>query len=61
MQFPAEMICQSPVIVVNAEVGGANLAHPQLLLLVAARRHRVAVLLLRLQLLFPQIVNLKRH
>ena len=52
------MISQPPVVVVDAEVGGAHLTHPELLLLVGAGRHGVPVLLLRLHLLLPQVLHL---
>ena len=52
------MVRQPPVVVVDAEVGGAHLTHPQLLLLVGAGWHGVPVLLLRLHLLLPQVLHL---
>ena len=44
MQLAAEVVSQSPIIVVDTKVGWAHLTHPQLLLLVAGRRHWVAIL-----------------
>ena len=52
------MICQPPVIIVDAEISRANLADSQLLLLVGAGRHGVPVLLLRLNLPLPQVLHL---
>lgn len=47
MKLPTEMVSQAAVVVMEAEVGGAHLAHPQLLLLEAGSRHGVSVLLLK--------------
>ena len=46
VQLAAEVVGQTAVVVVDAQVGAAHLAHAQLLLLVARRRHRVAVVVL---------------
>jgi len=47
------MISQSSIVVVDAQVGGANFAHAELLLLIGAGGHRIAIFLLGQQLLFP--------
>lgn len=46
VELPAEVIGQSTVVVVKAQVGGAHLAHPQLLLLETGRGHGVSVFFL---------------
>ena len=58
VKFPPEMVRQPPVVIVDPEVGRANLADSQLLLLVGAGRHGVPVLLLRLHLPLPQVLHL---
>ena len=58
MQLSAEVIGESVVVVVDTEIGRANLAHPQLLLLIGACRHGVAVLQLCRRLLLPDILHL---
>ena len=47
VQFAAKVVGQAAIVVVEAEVGGAHLAHPQLLLLEAGRRHGVPVHVLK--------------
>ncbi len=47
VQLAAEVVGEAAVVVVDAEVGGAHLAHAQLLLLVARRRHGVPVVQLQ--------------
>ena len=59
MELAAKVVCEPPVVVVDAEVGGADLAHAQLLLLVRASRHRVAVLLLGQHLLLADLLDLR--
>lgn len=43
MKFPSEVVGEAAVVVVEAEVSGANLTHSQLLLLEAGGRHGVTV------------------
>ena len=59
MKLAAKVVGESPVVVVDAEIGGADLADAQLLLLVRAGRHRVAVLLLGQGLLLADFLNLR--
>ena len=59
VELAAEVVGEPPVVVVDAEVGGADLAHAQLLLLVRAGRHRVAVLLLGQHLLLADLLDLR--
>lgn len=59
MQLSPEVIGETAVVVVNAQIGGTNLAHAQLLLLVTARRHRISVLLFGLQFLLSELVDLR--
>lgn len=47
VELPSEVISQSTVVVMQAQVGGAHLAHPQLLLLETGRGHGVSVFFLR--------------
>jgi hypothetical protein len=58
VQFAAKVVGEPPVVVVDPQVRRAHLTHPQLLLLVAAGRHRVAVNVFRLSLLLTQLFNL---
>ena len=58
MKLAAKVVGESPVVVVDAEIGGADFADAQLLLLVRAGRHRVAVLLLGQSLLLANFLNL---
>lgn len=46
------MVSEAAVIVVEAEVSGANLTHSQFLLLEAGGGHRVAVYVLNTNMLF---------
>ena len=57
MQFAAEMIRQSPIIVMNTEVCRANFANPEFLLLIRGRRHRIAVFQFGGNLLFADILD----
>ena len=61
MELAAKVVGEPPVVVVDAEVGGADLAHAQLLLLVRAGRHGVAVLLLGQGLLLADFLDLKER
>lgn len=47
VKLSTEVIGQSTVVVVKSQVSGANLAHPQLLLLETGGGHRVSVFFLR--------------
>lgn len=55
------MIGQSSVVVVDAEIRGANFANAEFLLLVRRSRHRAAVLVFRLSFLLLQIFHLLQH
>lgn len=46
VKLPAEVVGQTAVVVMETQVSGTHLAHPQLLLLEAGGRHGVSVLLL---------------
>ena len=47
VQLPAKVIGEAAVVVMETQIGRADLAHPQLLLLEAGGGHGVPVLLLR--------------
>lgn len=61
MQFSSEMICESAVIIVEAEVSRAHLTHTQLLLLETGRGHGVAVDVLCLFLQSACLLHLLQH
>ena len=46
VQLAAKVVGKATVVVMDTEVGGADLTDAQLLLLVVGRRHRVAVFIL---------------
>ncbi len=58
VELAAKVVGQPPVVVVDAQVGRADLANAQLLLLVRRRRHGVAVLLFGRRLLLPYVLHL---
>ena len=58
VKLAAKVVGESPVVVVDAEIGGADFADAQLLLLVRAGRHRVSVLLLGQSFLLANFLNL---
>ena len=43
MKLAAEVVRETSVVVMDTEVSGADFAHTQLLLLIAGRGHRVAI------------------
>ena len=46
MQFPTKVVGEATVVVMETEIGGADLTHPQLLLLETGGRHGVPVYVL---------------
>lgn len=58
VQLTTKVVRQSDIVVVDAQVSGADLAHPQLLLLVRRCGHGGAVFVLCLDLLAAQLVDL---
>ena len=61
VKFAAKVVSESPVIVVDAEIGRADFADAQFLLLVRAGRHRVSVLLLGQSFLLADFLNLQMN
>lgn len=53
VQFPAKVVGEAAVVVVEAEVGGAHLTHPQLLLLETGGWHGVPVYVLNTHTIIP--------
>lgn len=49
MQFPSKVVSETPIVVMETQVGGANLTDAQLLLLETRCGHGVPVLFLKIK------------